>query len=54
MVRPDNFTRTSKVPTGSAVRTGPTVVWPDPSPLASWWQQVMQPGSSEHAAFEAV
>lgn len=54
MVRPDNFTRSHQAPTSNSARTGPTVVWPDPSPLASWWQQVMRPGSSDHAVFEAV
>ncbi|MFI6173391.1 hypothetical protein ACIBCN_41900 [Nocardia sp. NPDC051052] len=54
MVRPDNFTRSPQAPTSTPARTGPTVVWPDPSPLASWWLQVMRPGSGERAAFDAV
>ncbi|RDI66995.1 hypothetical protein [Nocardia pseudobrasiliensis] len=25
------------------------VVWPDPSPLASWWAQVMKPSGDRRA-----
>lgn len=26
---------------GDVDRIGPMVVWPDPSPLSAWWEQVM-------------
>ncbi|PXX61608.1 hypothetical protein DFR70_108166 [Nocardia tenerifensis] len=54
MVRPDNIAPSQRAATNNATRTDSAVVWPDPSPLASWWQQVMQPGSSERSTFEAV
>ncbi|MET8651580.1 hypothetical protein [Nocardia aurea] len=28
---------------GDGDRIGPVVVWPDPSPLSTWWEQVMGP-----------
>ncbi|WP_169812067.1 hypothetical protein [Nocardia arizonensis] len=29
---------------------GPVVVWPDPSPLASWWNAVMSEGTRERGS----
>ncbi|WP_167829109.1 hypothetical protein [Nocardia brasiliensis] len=50
MFRQDNSTRANQASVDIADDTDSTVVWPDPSPLASWWAQVMQPGAGSRTA----
>ncbi|MFE9574911.1 hypothetical protein ACFYO1_00860 [Nocardia sp. NPDC006044] len=55
MVRPDKIRPSQQAATDTTARSGSAVVWPDPSPLAAWWQQVMEPGTGEFpAALEAM
>lgn len=50
MTRQSGTTRFTVERTDLPDDTDLTVEWPDPSPLASWWQQVMRGAGADGAA----
>ncbi|UGT60985.1 hypothetical protein [Nocardia asteroides] len=50
MTRQSGTNRIGSERTDTTDDSAPTVEWPDPSPLSSWWQQVMRGSGADAAA----
>ncbi|MFC3961446.1 hypothetical protein [Nocardia jiangsuensis] len=50
MTRQSGTNRIGSERTDKPEDSAPAVEWPDPSPLSSWWQQVMRGSGADAAA----